>query len=354
MEDSKQAFVKYAIDLFSNHNVKQHELFSLVRESLLKHVSGLPKRKVLYNDCYGGFSFSEEFEKYLQEVDDKCTLSDYENIRGLAVPHIVPFGQSIIKNQSLFPSWFGDMLYVYEAYNLKRVIQCIKSIHRDETTIPLLNKNAELLKTYLESSPTEPVIEEQNNYYKPSHWLLQSDKPGFKSYKIADLEDLLAGHQKGEFVAAKQQSITKSKDEILALIPEHIFGELDASIKQPKKQCSRPYTIHKDEVTFIELVQKYGFDHKKTWEYQEYYTDEAIFYLLNKYKSSNTKTDCKYDVIREEDIKTYQDDILERSVERFGLLCASDVYSQLALAEIPALVDYHVGEYDGKEQVYVV
>lgn len=65
---------KKAEQLVIDHGMLHEDVAKANRNHLLTKAEALPKIPVLYNDCYGGFGLSEEFETF----EKGKALSGYE------------------------------------------------------------------------------------------------------------------------------------------------------------------------------------------------------------------------------------------------------------------------------------
>lgn len=361
MEAAKAILTQTVIDLFSNHNMKQTSIFDLIRSSILEHVSTLPERRVLYNDCYGGYSYSKEFKTYLEDTigqRDVYTEMFSQASRENHIAYIIPFGKLSLATVSESFECIIDTLYIFAKYDFNKIATLLESILSREYELNNLTHNGELLKQFLESSPIEPEID-PDNYHPPTEWCLLFSKSNFRRYKTSELKELLQRHKEGQYTTDIFSRIEKTKNEILEYIPESMLADLKEFVIMKRKQRqSKNDTLSfqvNDRKSFLKSVLVRGFDSDMHWRHQTYYDQDAIQFVLEKYKfiKKNENKQLVYDVVSEKYIPI-ETNLLASVEENFGLLCASSPYSKLGIACIPPLVDYRVGDYDGKENVYVV
>jgi hypothetical protein len=365
MEEAKKNLTDIAIDLFTKYGIKQKVMYDLIKKSILEHVSYLPSRRVLYNDCYGGFGYSKEFRDFVNDVTGACEITKEPNVRSHSlreayVAHIVPFGKFSITKVSESFECFKDAIYIFHKYNFNKVAKLINVIHDKEYELKNLTRNGELLQRFLESSPIETTINPEM-YLQPTEWCLMFSKCNFERYKLVDLKVLLDKHMNGDFINEITQHIDRVRLEICQIIPDVMLTEVSNFVIAQKKKRKESYAkdtlfymSNKDRTSFLRSIEKYGFESNTHWCQQTYYEQDIIQYLLDKYKYIRKDEDSQvvYDCVAETYIST-DNALITQMEETFGLLCASGPYAKLCIAEIPALVDYKIGEYDGTENVYV-
>lgn len=365
MEEAKKNLTDIAIDLFTKYGMKQKAMYDLIKNSILEHVNHLPLRRVLYNDCYGGFGYSKEFKDFVNDVTGACETTKEPNFlshssREAYVAHIGPFGKSSITKVSESFECFKDAIYIFHKYNFNKIAKLINVIHGREYELKNLTRNGEFLQRFLESSPFEPTINSEM-YLQPTEWCLMFSKCNFERYKPSDLKVLLEKHMNGDFVNKLTQHIDHARLEICQTIPDVMLTEISNFVIAQKKERKENYAkdplfymSNKDRKSFLRSIEKYGFESSLHWCQQTYYDQDVIQYLLNKYKyiKKNEDSQVVYDCVTETYILT-DNALIAQMEETFGLLCASGPYAKLCIAEIPDLVDYKIGEYDGTENVYV-
>lgn len=353
----KSQLADIAANLCLDYNVKQSEIYELIRATLLNKVNELPKQRVLYNACYGGFGFSKEFNSfYLRDAHDTIHIRDYDS-RQLAIPYIIPFAKHVISKILHEYPYFRDMLYTFQKYNLNKVFLCIASIASTERDLALLETNANELRDYLANNSVTPE--------KPcsvSHWVLTFVKTNFPRYAPQDLQGLLDEYDKGEMQKKHHDSIIQHRDTIMNLVPESIFEKMrtfyDIFERQKKTDEDQyGYSAYRVQARnrFMKLVEKHGLKHNHTWSFQSYYHTCAVAFMFESYQCLNFVYDKSkvFDIFQGKHI-----DIDEKTLttveETFGLLCASSTYAHLKIAEVSASLEWEIAEYDGLEQVQTV
>lgn len=76
-----------AVDLVLRHNVHPEKISQAISRGLREEAESLPRLEVLYNDTYGGFEYSEEFDKFLT-----ATMQQWSSDQMLKTPpHMSPY-----------------------------------------------------------------------------------------------------------------------------------------------------------------------------------------------------------------------------------------------------------------------
>lgn len=368
----KDTIVKASVTLLKDHNIKQKEIFNWIREGLKEYSTQFPKTRVLYNTTYGGYGLSKQFisfcktSKYL-----RSSHADKEN-RVMYVDYIVPFAKHIFELPHYNCRTLFDILYLHEHYELSDVFYFANMYIKKEKEKTYLEENIKKIKVYLEN-PTSTYINIEAkkktfpdyHYYKPTHTFFTSENVNLSNYYREDLEEFIS---KDNSIVDMENDIQLFKKIILSVIPEHVFIDILSYIKdiydefkQETTQSLYTYytSLNKDYKTFIELLKKEGYDSYKTWYSQTKFNEVAIHYLIYVYKQKSHSSSCGtytnvFDfLVTQESIKV-DDEICEQVFLNFGLLCASSAYCELGIDEVPTMVDWSIGEYDGKESIYIV
>ncbi len=355
-----QKVVDGSVELCIDHKIPQSVIYERIRQALIDKVRNLPKQKVLYNACYGGFGFSKEFNAFLlkgehAELCDNVGRSDYDK-RQVAVPYIIPFAEEILKQTSSTCPYLKDMLYVMQKYNVNKLFADISQVIKTENNLQLMARNVQSLREYLQS---DPIIPEKPTPI--SQWVLMFVKTNFSRYSPEDLNHLLAQYDEGalqkEYIEkqfALEQDVKKQlPDDNMYISIKQFY--LEHTKQEQGKDSLYISTRLQDKNSFIRLLKKHGVESGLTWSHQTYYGKIAIAYIIQRYKNEQYTNDASkvYDVLSNsfEDIDEV---ILENAKERFGLLCASSTYSKLQIASLSAVLEWDVQEYDGLEHVNVV
>lgn len=115
-------------------------------------------------------------------------------------------------------------------------------------------------------------------------------------------------------------------------LPEGLLESYCSFVKQGRK-CRR----QKIGRTFQQTVSKIGEDHEQIWLAQHFLHQDIMVCLHRWLRRGGTQ----------------QQENLDIAYKTFGLMCASGDSCQLAVQEVPQIVEWHIIEYDGKESVII-
>ena len=350
----KATIQKTAIELLSKHDVKQNVIFSWIRKAFEEHTENMPKVRVLYNATYGGYGFSKEFMMFRAKGAlcggvfggefDKDVVKCHKEHRVKAVPDIIPFGKAILEREDMRD--LKHVLYHYHKHNYNVFFSKQHEYESKKKQLKYYHDNVQNLKVYL-ADPKSKYAANEDPYTLTLHCLTFLER-NFSYYAKAQLEDLLnlCESEGAVFVEDLEKQISQARQDIVDVEGEDGFLDICKYTAFHEKQKSqihknRSYLEYRDsKVPFIVDLFKQGWNDMHIWLYKSHsYSVITIMYLSTKVKDLPPMEET--------------DDIWNELYERFGLLCASSAYSQLKIEEVPALVEWKVGEYDGKERVYM-
>lgn len=320
-QDLKDKLVANAVELFTKHNVKQDVLFGLIRDAITLSVASKPKIRVLYNDKYGGFTLTDEFQCFV--------CGRIKCIRTEAPALMQAYGHDVLKSDKL--SGLKDCLYVYETTNLHTVMPHVMKVHNNRKELANLVRNALALDNYLAdphaSCDVKPTVLKPHVSYLVSDGSLE----WFHEYARADLELVQTQVREGSYMRQLEADIFDN---------EQAVGEDLEDLLEHYAQVEKYNDYSHDRKTFIALLSEKGHkDDLSIWNVQHKYNTPIITYIIKR----NLKPCDSLD-----------SDMMNRVEENFGLVCASGKYTKLEIEEIPADMSWIIDEYDGKETVYVV
>ena len=393
-----------SIELLRDHNVKQEEIFTFIRKGLKEYVKTYPKQRILYNSIHGGYDLSKEFVDFCKnyKAEIKSDIDVRNSHRISYVPYIIPFAKHILKNKQ-YDGLF-EIMYLHNYYNLSSIFRLIYLYNCKVESRENLLKNAETARKYL--SNDKSIFFDKTNqkkckdfyYYKPSLIGFQMQKVDLERYTREDIEyflntqytddtpkvennekevyndssendsssesdsdDDLDNYQDPNTLSSSlifiDKMIAKYKTKILNNIPENIMNEI-IIYKDTYKTNDEPvdYYYHEKERQILVLLKKYGYGSNNTWRKQNKFDHVAMSFLAEKQKQNiqpSTKTTI-YDFLVNNTYIDIDQITQDTVLEDFGLLCASSKYCELDIAEIPGLLDWSIGEYDGKENICIV
>jgi hypothetical protein len=341
----KSQMLVAARKLFDDHGISQDILFNLIRNDLTQFVKDLPAVNVLYNKCYGGFSYSEQFEKFVYSCNRDCTDCLIDRVK--PTKYIVPFAKYILEmpcNEGL-----RAILYLYELYDLGCIFNALQEIDEIEKQKQRAKENIDVVRQYLESSDSK---------YATSMCILplqvfdlSSDDLRLYHHTKEEVENVYAECKNGEFLSRYDTYIaTHSKK--LEHMPDNVIADMKIYVEQPK--ISRKiYSDLQKENQFVYALFNDGYHTPTTWRHTNIFNISAMKYLLSRYPVK-IKRDHVFDFVVTKNSLRIDTELMEKVERKFGLLCASGAHAKLAIAEVPAKMRWRIEEYDGLESVYVV
>lgn len=284
MSTERQALMDQIIDmgfdLVLNHDTRPSEITKAISKKLAEHAECLPKLEVLYNDTYGGFEYSDEFETYKWDRPRETASS-----------------------QKMYFTPVDTLPFMTAGDEEWRILDCIQ-------IRPFGKAQAEKY----------PIAFATVLHY----YLLDMDSLKSAIYKLT-FDESDAEERKAAQAACK---------DLPRPIVEHYRQIINA--KPNRRGEDDDYSITLDFSTFI--ANKTEKD-ENIWETQ-YQLDQEIMMSLHKYLSG-------IDICRPAGSEVH----LDQAHKIFGLICASGKSSKLNICEIPQIVEWMIGDYDGLERV---
>lgn len=398
----KELLESTSIKLLSDHNVQQNTMFHWIRTALKTHVEEMPKVRVLYNNCYGGFGLSKEFQRFCKtgslypkqktqvekvkddnapdsesnsenddENDDFESDADYishlQRERTATVPFLIPFAKSVLSDPSC--AGLHRVLYMYHTYSFGALIGFATRIVKYTKDKHNCADNLKLLRNYLDDPES---VYHGKKHWVPNSFTLTYKNVEFENYSREQLETLFKESIDSDIVQEYYNKIADTRKEmkdifaafpdisaetaeqcmkeIVSFVEDDLNPTTPSTRKKPAQTYERIYDFPREKETrsFITIILSEGWKSSKAWlkRMRDVYSQVAIKFLMNKYIDDTTTTDFLTGAV-------IPDTLLDCEYEHFGLLCASDRYSNLAIANMPALLDYTISEYDGLESVKV-
>lgn len=345
MDKCKHVIETTSLKLLTEHGVTQRTIFNWIRDSMKEHVAHMPRVRVLYNAQHGGYGYSDKFkhfiaaQKKLDKESDEYDLLDYvEDNRVDHVKYIVPFAQYMLH----LPMMEGltDVLREYKSRDYNSIFNSANNLHRLQKDYDTFVRNIENLKSYLQCSKSVYAMKE-SKYAPCVRYLLDSDNPDFKLYTKDQLQKVLQSvtNTNESSVDKKKAKISELREKLLSQLGKEEFD----SIMKFLVDYDSIYKISsfedrvRDEKVFSDALLTHGYTEPTVWKHQQFYNMKAISYLIS----------------RKNDIKNISAPDDNGLYETFGLACASDKYCKLAIAEVPALMEWYIAEYDGLEEVCI-
>ena len=372
----KKVIQASSVALLGDHGIKQKQIFSWVREAMEEYVSDMPKVSILYNEAYGGYSLSKEFtafwykhqgiksasdDNHTYEEDNDSDTSSSSDInpyfhledRIEAVPYIIPFAISILENPQ--HSGLQEVLWMYHSMNMAKIFNMAQRLLYRKKEKASTVENIQHLREYLaDPSSTYGTSEDMNDVI--TYKLQYSKRTSFETYTKDALERVVAtidSHSIDPSVSGTKNPILRLESmiddlqtEILQVIREPTLTTILEFISTYDEKYIKPRGIYdrvSEEKTLLYLLCTNGYRDPKTWSFQTSYHEKAIVYLI-------TQPQPQWVTEPEKNPSLSQ---MHLVYEKFGLACASGKYCNLAIEKMPALMGWSIGEYDGKEKVYI-
>lgn len=330
------------VNLISNGSINQSELYIKIREVLKSNSKSL--KQVVYNDRYGGFGVTKEFMNFYK-TDHDIMSNEYREIIALQIPL---FGEKICKEYPILWSLIYNFLY-YEPY-IGHINEYKQKMHKYKS-----NKiNTEIIKTVLNEEEFGCIDYIDIPLYS---WGYKFNKDYLKKYTKDALERLINATMKENDTLDSTLRDISDQLRINGIDVGHI------------EKFKVPREVHVDmdiPQTFMNALETFGscngnntLINKCIWQYQHHVNSSLMQYLhtqipeislVSKYPSNHV-----YDLMRNDGSFIEVEDIFKKRTECIiGLICASDEFSALQIANVPSLVDWRISEYDGLENVCIL
>lgn len=295
-------------ELVFDHGMKQRDIYKAITKHLLE--SSTNKIHILYNDCYGGFSFSNQFCKYAGVVE----RGDYNR---KCHDDIVRFGKMLCDK---YPK-VSTMLSIYHKHDMNHhTTECL-TYNTLKKQKAMMEKNVEQLLRLPSDMYIHTTDVIQGLVFSCMYHIIDITEDKNGKYTVQQLIDEL--QRKIDETAVKMEDMLPN----LNLYIYNVLGHESMKSKNTKK----------GEYTFLTAIEKYGESDSAIWDHQSHVNSTAMKCLL------------------------LMDDSLfiaapldEHVNECFGLMGASGKHSCLKFAEVPAELSWTISEYDGLESVQVV
>lgn len=333
MDSTKDLLCATALDLFMKHKVTHDQMFKWIRDTIRDAIADKPNDKVLYNASYGWYSINNQFKDFVNLEDIDVESKEF---RMKASAFIIPFAKTVLDKQ--MNEGLRDALIAYKCSDIHKVRRELDTIYRNRCRLANLEVNIPELEKYLSNPYRNLHVLDHPEFQKATVEYLGGDRPNtwFCSYSRKNLEEILHTAHDGSYQKVLEGKIRDEEYVALKYISRDTLEEYVshlAEIRSVKKQ---------KEESFMSLLDQKGYKDPIVWKSQDVYKFDVITYII-KYgitpDVATTKNDKEYVALIEEE---------------FGLICASEDGSKLAIREIPYGMSWHIREYDGWESIEVV
>lgn len=281
---------------------------------------------------------------------DEEIVNDPEDFREEAVADIVPFGKALLSRDDM--NVMKYVLYMYTKYSFDAVFENVRLYAMHKSNVEWYQRNLQALREYL-ADPKSSYSSKPG--YKLYESMLTYDTCRFASYTKHDLEELVEycdGDEGKLYVPNRIAFMDEFKAKVVAVLGEEGFEDaarFRKNLNEQKKNTKYSSLDRDNRKRFVVYLFSKGYQEPITWIFhQSAYNYGAILFLIDKYNTLNANVDYISGT------RIDDDDVNDDIYEQFGLLCASSKYAELGIKDVPALMEYKIGEYDGREKVYVV
>ncbi len=322
---------KKAEQIVIDHGMLHKDVEKAIRNHLLKKAEALPKIPVLYNDCYGGFGFSEEYELFEREK----ALCGYEGV--------MAFGKQL---QQQFPTIY-KVLYLVEYLELDRRVSDICSLVDDKSEMQWIRAEQQRLEALTGLGTIDTPDWQQ--YYRAK--AQQTSVPcgdlsdrGLTVFKTDLSEDLSIVckqilHQEG------------SLSEVPKILQEDILRWAETTMQERKDQNSRKlqsimrFTNVSAEPSFMKIICS---STPEAWANHRLCRKPKLQLAIAYAKVLAQQVDSKIHDLVDVNDKSVQN----RAVWALGSKAASGQYADIQVEWVPQLVTYDISDYDGKQSIH--
>jgi hypothetical protein len=332
----KNQFINSYMKLRFDYKISCDDLDDMLKNKVKKKSEDLPKRRIIYNTSYGGFSYSKLFHKYSGDI--KLDI-EYEDDREYSAHLMCPFGKLILDThpeikRAVYMEYTSDIAKInYDTYRIVSMEYCLEQFKNNIT------KFRNYYTTHTEDKWHYGIQELKIRDILPEdHTNICLSLPCMYTFdSIKNVLDISIAEE-----VKALDKIAKYKSKIDKIIPRIKYIDDIPEFFETFKKIMKLF-FDPEERNLIESRNKIHFasefevDAKsiKTWKsYRGCGAVGIMYYML--YNKSHVE---------------YDKQILNTIHETFGLHCASGQYASLAITEIPALCSYKTEEYDGSEKI---
>ena len=249
--DKISAVVTLAKEIVFDMKIPQRVLYDEVTKRLGALCS--ESEYILYNDCYGGFSFSTSFEKFVHMHSDTQRIDMYEPIKA--------YGRHIAE---MYPILF-DIIYTYHIHDYAHDFRVCSMYQQEKSTYDIFDQNVKLV---------HGMLEEHGNIDMKCHWMHSTgnnDMYWFRYTKMNKDDFILDfdGVQKDaytimeaiQYVEKEMQHVDKKVHDLKECINELCMETLTYIESRPTRDTPKNKNKHME---FHTALETYGVQHGNT------------------------------------------------------------------------------------------
>jgi len=338
MDNLVEKLENITLELVTDHGMDHADIKRIVFKVCSNVSEALPKLRVLYNDTYGGYGYSKDYKefraKHLEAVGkNESTYRGLYEERIKDVDCVEAFGKHCKDKYPLI----AQMIATYKHHDMATLDFRIKDIVYRRKCMDTIH-NALQTTT---ATPEDQFGDETNVGY-----VFYGTFDFEKAHKYSK-ESLIL------WLVEEKNKITKSLEESTSyvfnkvgdktewLIENYtvVFDEEDTDdvLWYKKKKWDEKMTPNNGMVklSFVDAIKEYGESHFAIWKCQGHFRQDVMRFLL-----------------KHPDVIPLVDSELCKDID-IGLVFASGEYCKLQVGEAPQLLDWWIGEYDGKEGISI-
>lgn len=313
-----QQVLQLSKELVFDHKISQNELYNTITNHLKAHST--TTHKVLYNTCYGGFSYSTQFEEFVGE-----SLGEYSPQREGMYDHVLAFGRHVAEK---YPKIASMVAHHVMSDVVEKYAACLK-YKRLKNHVDQLVLNHATLQTWCSTSDDRFKLylacdkDALCNRAIYADIDTNTDIVNTKHRTTDTVQDLI------DCINAKLDVLKSQINQIEPNIDHNMLNNMDR--KFPKDNSRK---VTDEPMSFMDAVEKYGADHHAIWNHQHIVDQRVMRHML---------------ILP----PPVYENIDEKAYTTLGLLGASGDYAALSFTEVPQGLSWTICEYDGKEHVVV-
>ena len=319
MEELKKTIERF----IREHGMKQKEVHNLVRKIYINISDGFGKTHVLYCNSYGGgYNLSDSLTEYINVNRVREQEGGVLSNRVKTARIIGDYGKHMLR----YLPGLENALYNYIAFDFDFVMRKVRAIvyHKMRAV------NMETIRGVLgDKNAVFGCCDDVDLEWHPDHFVEQVKRYSEKSL----IKTLAEGDPPTTAVGELQAHLSKHN---IGYIYNDLVNTCYTMIYTDIKLGGGDSPTVKG---FEQEVGKSGYRNAAVWTLQERFDQYGMRYILI-WVAVNGEDKDK--------------DILERVYVEYGLICGGKGDCRLDMCEIPALTEWMICEYDGRETVRTI
>jgi hypothetical protein len=307
-------------------SVPELSVITKVKSAYIQASSNMPKLRILYNTCYGGFSLNETFTSFL--YDKSLSTSNQQNSviayypeRVYPVSALKTFGESMSHK---FPT-IACIVHNYLHYKMDDVFKIIARLKQIEDYLHIIHQNDVAISIKLFDSR-------------------YGTKPAVKGQSLTQLLNMHIFSREALHIMLHEHipHITKVYEEEKKEL-ENDLSSFSSQMITNMKNIINLSTIHINDTNFLtDASNKFSIN---SWAHTKRYNSYAMIYLTSLvYNDVTITTNLLYP-------SRSLPEPSDAFFEELGMLFAEDTSCRLAIKEVPSLLHWSIRDYNGLETI---